>query len=56
MQNNGVSHKTDSRDLDGVYTVLKWLSYMPKVSEATIFTLYREREKKGLMIRRIANF
>lgn len=30
MYNNGVSHKTESRDLDGVYTILKWLSYMPK--------------------------
>jgi acetyl-CoA carboxylase/biotin carboxylase 1 len=32
MYNNGVSHKTEARDLDGVYTVLKWLSYMPKVT------------------------
>ncbi|XP_065216768.1 acetyl-CoA carboxylase isoform X5 [Planococcus citri] len=30
MHNNGVTHKTASRDLDGVYSVLKWLSYMPK--------------------------
>lgn len=33
MHNNGVTHKTEVRDLDGVYTVLKWLSYMPKVSK-----------------------
>ncbi|KYN07737.1 Acetyl-CoA carboxylase 1 [Cyphomyrmex costatus] len=30
MHNNGVSHATDDRDLDGVATVLKWLSYFPK--------------------------
>lgn len=32
MYNNGVSHKTDQSDLHGVYTILKWLSYIPKVS------------------------
>jgi len=31
MYNNGVSHKTEPRDLDGIYTLLKWLSYIPKV-------------------------
>ncbi|RLU22271.1 hypothetical protein DMN91_004549 [Ooceraea biroi] len=30
MHNNGVSHATDARDLDGVATVLKWISYFPK--------------------------
>ncbi|PSN52685.1 Acetyl-CoA carboxylase [Blattella germanica] len=30
MYNNGISHKTEARDLDGVYTILKWLSYIPK--------------------------
>lgn len=30
MYNNGVSHKTEPRDLDGIYTILKWLSYIPK--------------------------
>lgn len=30
MYNNGVSHKTEQSDLDGIYTVLKWLSYVPK--------------------------
>lgn len=29
MYNNGVSHKTELRDLDGLYTMLKWLSYIP---------------------------
>lgn len=29
MHNNGVSHKTEAVDLDGVYTILHWLSYMP---------------------------
>ncbi|CAH0549065.1 unnamed protein product [Brassicogethes aeneus] len=28
--NNGVSHKTEHSDLDGIYTILKWLSYIPK--------------------------
>lgn len=30
MFNNGVSHQTVPRDLDGIYTMLKWLSYVPK--------------------------
>ncbi|KAI4455017.1 acetyl-coa carboxylase isoform a [Holotrichia oblita] len=30
MYNNGVSHKTEQTDLEGVYTILKWLSYIPK--------------------------
>ncbi|XP_063700172.1 acetyl-CoA carboxylase isoform X3 [Culicoides brevitarsis] len=29
MYNNGVTHKTDAQDLDGVYTILHWLSYIP---------------------------
>ncbi|XP_059611586.1 acetyl-CoA carboxylase [Phlebotomus argentipes] len=29
MYNNGVSHKTEAVDLDGVYRVLHWLSYIP---------------------------
>lgn len=29
MHNNGVSHKTEAVDQDGVYTILHWLSYMP---------------------------
>lgn len=31
VYNNGVTHKTEANDLDGVYTMLKWLSYVPKV-------------------------
>lgn len=27
---NGVTHKTDAVDLDGIYTILNWLSYMPE--------------------------
>ncbi|KAJ8967322.1 hypothetical protein NQ314_002949 [Rhamnusium bicolor] len=30
MYNNGVTHKTETTDLDGIYTILKWLSYIPK--------------------------
>ncbi|XP_055920497.1 acetyl-CoA carboxylase isoform X2 [Eupeodes corollae] len=29
MYNNGVSHKTEAIDLDGVNTILTWLSYIP---------------------------
>lgn len=29
MYNNGVSHKTEAIDLDGVYTLLNWLTYIP---------------------------
>ncbi|XP_063308912.1 acetyl-CoA carboxylase 1 isoform X1 [Pelobates fuscus] len=30
MHNNGVTHSTVYDDFDGVYTILQWLSYMPK--------------------------
>ncbi|RZF37309.1 hypothetical protein LSTR_LSTR005641 [Laodelphax striatellus] len=30
MHNNGVTHTIVPRDLDGVYTILKWLSFVPK--------------------------
>ncbi|XP_050426014.1 acetyl-CoA carboxylase isoform X3 [Adelges cooleyi] len=36
MYNNGVSHKTESRDLDGVYRILKWLSYIPKTKDSPV--------------------
>ncbi|XP_011499057.1 PREDICTED: acetyl-CoA carboxylase isoform X2 [Ceratosolen solmsi marchali] len=36
MHNNGISHATEPRDLDGIATVLKWLSYMPKVKGAPL--------------------
>lgn len=29
MFNNGVTHKTEAIDLDGIYTILSWLSYIP---------------------------
>ncbi|XP_052899542.1 acetyl-CoA carboxylase [Anopheles moucheti] len=29
MHNNGVTHKTEALDQDGVYTILHWLSYIP---------------------------
>ena len=31
MHYNGVSHITVPDDFEGVYTILDWLSYMPKV-------------------------
>ncbi|KAL1454989.1 hypothetical protein WDU94_009115 [Cyamophila willieti] len=36
MHNNGVSHKTEPRDLDGVFTILKWLSYIPKTKSSPV--------------------
>ncbi|GLG99488.1 Acetyl-CoA carboxylase, partial [Gryllus bimaculatus] len=30
MYNNGITHQTASHDFDGIYKILKWLSYMPK--------------------------
>lgn len=36
MYNNGVSHKIEPRDLDGVYTIIKWLSYIPKSKFAPV--------------------
>ncbi|XP_015275996.1 PREDICTED: acetyl-CoA carboxylase 1 [Gekko japonicus] len=30
MHNNGVTHTTVCDDFEGVYTILQWLSYMPK--------------------------
>ncbi|KAI3372884.1 hypothetical protein L3Q82_023324 [Scortum barcoo] len=30
MHNNGVTHSTVPDDFDGVFTILQWLSYMPK--------------------------
>uniref|UniRef100_A0A4W4E4N3 acetyl-CoA carboxylase n=1 Tax=Electrophorus electricus TaxID=8005 RepID=A0A4W4E4N3_ELEEL len=32
MHNNGVTHTTVPDDFEGVFTILQWLSYMPKVS------------------------
>lgn len=34
MHNNGVTHGTVCDDFEGVYTILQWLSYMPKVIPA----------------------
>lgn len=36
MHNNGVSHAIDARDLDGVATALKWLTYFPKSKGAPL--------------------
>ncbi|CAK9831548.1 Acetyl-CoA carboxylase [Anthophora retusa] len=35
MHNNGVSHAIDDRDLEGVGTALRWLSYCPKYKGAS---------------------
>lgn len=42
MYNNGVTHKTEPRDLDGVYTAMKWLSYIAKVSKLALLNLEYE--------------
>ena len=31
MHNNGVSHAVTSDDFEGLHTILRWLSYVPKV-------------------------
>lgn len=31
MYNNGVTHTSVTDDFEGVFTILQWLSYMPKV-------------------------
>lgn len=32
MHNNGVTHGISKDDYHGIYLLLRWLSYMPKVS------------------------
>ncbi|NXX22259.1 ACACB carboxylase, partial [Podargus strigoides] len=36
MHNNGVSHVTVPDDFEGVYTILQWLSYMPKDNHSPV--------------------
>lgn len=36
MHNNGVTHSTVCDDFEGVFTILHWLSYMPKVSPSQL--------------------
>ncbi|XP_043967456.1 acetyl-CoA carboxylase isoform X2 [Gambusia affinis] len=36
MHNNGVTHTTVPDDFEGVFTILKWLSYMPKNSHSPV--------------------
>uniref|UniRef100_A0A4W4HB32 acetyl-CoA carboxylase n=1 Tax=Electrophorus electricus TaxID=8005 RepID=A0A4W4HB32_ELEEL len=36
MHNNGVTHTTVCDDFEGVYTLLQWLSYMPKSSSSPV--------------------
>lgn len=36
MHNNGISHATEPRDLDGISTILRWLSYMPRSKGAPL--------------------
>lgn len=39
MHNNGVTHTTVPDDFEGVFTILQWLSYMPKVCENLCFNV-----------------
>ncbi|KFP87024.1 Acetyl-CoA carboxylase 2, partial [Acanthisitta chloris] len=36
MHNNGVSHVTVPDDFEGVYTILQWLSYVPKDNQSPV--------------------
>eukprot|EP00095_Tigriopus_kingsejongensis_P004246 maker-scaffold711_size108467-snap-gene-0.33 protein:Tk04246 transcript:maker-scaffold711_size108467-snap-gene-0.33-mRNA-1 annotation:"hypothetical protein DAPPUDRAFT_222043" len=36
MYNNGVSHKTERNDVDGIRRILKWLSFIPKHKGAAL--------------------
>lgn len=36
MYNNGISHKTETADIDGIYTILHWLSYIPAKMDAEL--------------------
>ncbi|XP_073322539.1 acetyl-CoA carboxylase isoform X2 [Pagrus major] len=36
MHNNGVTHTTVPDDFEGVFTILKWLSYMPKNKQSPV--------------------
>ncbi|XP_022081008.1 acetyl-CoA carboxylase-like isoform X4 [Acanthaster planci] len=36
MHKNGVTHAVAQDDFEGVYTILKWLSYMPKCRDAGV--------------------
>uniref|UniRef100_A0A8C7KY37 acetyl-CoA carboxylase n=1 Tax=Oncorhynchus kisutch TaxID=8019 RepID=A0A8C7KY37_ONCKI len=36
MHNNGVTHTTVPDDFEGVFTILRWLSYMPKTKHSPV--------------------
>ncbi len=36
MFNNGVSHRTDAHDLEGIQSIIRWLSYMPRCKDAPL--------------------
>ncbi len=40
MHNNGVSHTVASGDYDGVYKMLRWLTYLPKVFSSNFFLIF----------------
>jgi acetyl-CoA carboxylase/biotin carboxylase 1 len=41
MYNNGVTHKTEHNDVNGVRRILRWLSYMPAVKGGDLPILER---------------
>lgn len=45
MHNNGVTHTTVPDDFEGVFTILQWLSYMPKVCGKRLKSLNHPRSQ-----------
>jgi len=44
MYNNGVSHKTEKNDVEGIRRLLQWLSYIPKHKGASLPILLSEQD------------
>ncbi len=44
MHHNGVSHAVAADDYDGVYTMLRWLSYMPRTTSGPAAVLAPPRD------------
>uniref|UniRef100_A0A8D2PMG0 acetyl-CoA carboxylase n=1 Tax=Zosterops lateralis melanops TaxID=1220523 RepID=A0A8D2PMG0_ZOSLA len=47
MHNNGVSHVTVPDDFEGVYTILQWLSYIPKDNQSPVPVIAIKQPKSG---------
>jgi len=44
MHNNGVSHKVEKNDVNGIRRILTWLSYIPKSRKARIPILLQVKD------------